>query len=338
MKEIKTYIYSSDISIVIQGPLYRNPRSKNHIGILETLPFVKRNFPDAEIIISTWEEEDTEGLEVDKIIKSKDPKGFVDKNKSNRNFNRQIISTREGIIQASRPYVLKTRADIIFTSPEIAQIASKRGELLLKTPITLTNMVFRNHYKIPFLFHPSDVVQFGVREDLLDIWDIPLEEFSEVATDGKKNVLFRYSSSCFKYHPEQSMCTRWLNKHGFDIHLKGPSQISYDLFKIWEKVLINNFHIVDYEKSGIKFPHHFYNSAYGTKSLLTNSNLKKISNKLVQNKDNQKLRYWGLWMNKYILAFTKKTYLLSLVANLVFVFSPTLNQKIFALYRKVRPR
>src|SRR5690606_1394116 len=117
----------------------------------------------------------------------------------------------------------------------------------------------------------------------------------------------------------------WIQKHGCDVHLKTPSEISYYLFKTWEKVLVNNFHIVDYKKSGIKFPHHFYNSAYGTKSLLADSDFREISIKVEKSEIYQKWRYARFWSNKYIFAFTKKAYILSLIANLMFVFCPTLN-------------
>jgi hypothetical protein len=331
-------IPSKDISIIIQGPLYKIPKYSNHTGITASLPMIKKYFPDAEIVISTWENEDIVGLEVDQIIQSKDPQGFLDSRNNPRNFNRQIVSTRNGILHASRPYVLKTRADILFTSAEIAQVAQKKSNSLLNAPITMTNMIFRNYFKIPFLFHPSDVVHFGLKEDVLDLWDIPLEEYDEIAINRRENIFDRYISS-FKYTPEQSLCIRWLKKHGINIALKIASQINKELLKIWESIIIENFHIVNYDRSGIIFPYHFYTSAYGVKTLLRNEDVLYLSK--IQDKKGivfEKLRYIRIWFNKYVLCFFKKIYLLYLVANMLYALSPAVHQKVFLFYRKIKPR
>jgi WavE lipopolysaccharide synthesis len=329
---------SSDISIVIQGPLYRKGKSEAHKGILQSLPSLRENFPDAEIILSTWEGEDISGIKADKIVISKLPEAFPDINKSVRNFNRQLLSTNRGLEQATRKYILKTRTDLIFTSANFCEISSKKeGSIFLK-PLTMPSMVFRNHTKIPFLFHPSDVVQFGLREDVLDFWNVPPEIKSEVTTSGRNNIFFRYSSTCFKYHPEQSLCIRWLKNHGINISLNSPTDLTFNLLKTWESVLVKNFHIVDFDKTGIIFPPHFYNSAYGPDTLLTDDDISEIEGFYVAKDKSLSLRYKSLWLNKYVFGFRRKTFILALIANFLYVFCPSLNQKAFEIYRKIRPR
>ena len=339
---MSNYIHSKDITVVIQGPLFQQPKSEKHNGINQSLPSIRKYFPDAEVIISTWTTEDTSNINVDKIIKSDDVGGFPDTNKSTRNFNRQLVSTFKGIEQATRPYVLKTRADIVFTSAEIAQVSEHRKGSLLKQPITLTNMVFRNHFKIPFLFHLSDVVQFGLKQDMTDLWSIPKEEIHEIETNGKENVFFRYSSSCFKYFPEQSLCIRWLKKYGIKINLRSPTDISLKFLWYWEVVLYSNFHIINYEQSGIVFPIHFHTSAYGNSTLMKSEdiNLKKIkaTNNLSVEGWIIHFKYARLWLVKYVLGFTNKTFFLAVMANVLYVFFPSLNQRLFTFWRKIRPR
>lgn len=332
------FVQSRDISIVIQGPLYLKGKSDAHKGILQSLPSIRQNFPDAEIILSTWEGENLTGIVVDKIITSELPESFPDINKSVRNFNRQLLSTKRGLEQATRKYILKTRTDLIFTSSNFSEIAPSRHGSLFKNPITMPSMVFRNHTKIPFLFHPSDVVQFGLKEDILDLWNIQPETISEVRTSGKENIFFRYSSTCFKYHPEQSLCLRWLKNHGFDINLNSPTDMTESLLETWEKILVKNFHIVKFDESGIQFPPHFYNSAYGPDTLLTNDDISKIQDIYQYKVKSLRFRYLQLWLNKYVFGFRRKTFILAMIANFLYVFFPSLNQKAFEIYRKIRPR
>lgn len=333
---MSSIVPSSEISVILQGPLWTLPKSNKHFGVEQSLPSIKRNFPDAEIIISTWTHENTDGIEVDKIIKSEDPLPFEDSTKTTRNFNRQIVSTKAGLAHATRPYVLKTRSDILFTSPEVAQIDDSRKGSFLKSPITTTNMIVRNHRCVPFLFHPSDVIQFGLKEDMIDLWDIPLETKEEVTSSGRENIFFRYSSTVFRYHPEQSLCIRWLRKHGVDVSLKTPTHISAEYLKTWENTLVNNFHVIDYEKSGIKFPVHFYNAAYGVRSLMTSQELRSIY-KDVQKKGSSS-KYWIVWVQKYFGGFFKKVFYMAVIANVLSVVAPNLRMKIFAIYRRIRPR
>ncbi|MCF5429748.1 WavE lipopolysaccharide synthesis family protein, partial [Pseudomonas syringae] len=51
---------SRKISVVIQGPLYRNLSSKRNI--FACIASIRTHLPDAEIIVSTWRHEDTSGV------------------------------------------------------------------------------------------------------------------------------------------------------------------------------------------------------------------------------------------------------------------------------------
>ena len=61
-------IKSSEISIVIQGPIYKNTTKR----VCERM---RQIFPQAEIIVSTWQGSDTSDLTYDVLVESKDPGG-----------------------------------------------------------------------------------------------------------------------------------------------------------------------------------------------------------------------------------------------------------------------
>ncbi|EGH46995.1 WavE lipopolysaccharide synthesis, partial [Pseudomonas syringae pv. pisi str. 1704B] len=108
------------ISVVIQGPLYRNLSSKRNI--FACIASIRTYLPQAEIIVSTWRHEDTSDVKADQIVMSDDPGAFVDDAGNQININRMLLSTLCGIQSASRPYVMKMRADHNLTSAALAVI------------------------------------------------------------------------------------------------------------------------------------------------------------------------------------------------------------------------
>jgi hypothetical protein len=105
-------IDSSKISIVVQGPVSSLTR--------RCLLSVTKYLPKAEVILSTWENSNVEGLSFDKVVFSKDPGGVLLGEYKNKkyydNLNRQIVSTRVGLAQATRQFCIKFRTDMFFTS------------------------------------------------------------------------------------------------------------------------------------------------------------------------------------------------------------------------------
>jgi len=338
MNHLYETIPSEDISIIIQGPLYRIPRSEKSVGIFQSLPALRTLFPNSQIIISTWDTEPTEGLIADEIILNKDPGAFKDINATTRNFNRQIVSTLSGLKVANRKYVLKTRSDLLFTSTQFARISPASSNSLLKSKITISNLVLRKPESVPFLYHLSDVVQFGLTEDIRDLWTIPYEEEHEVCGLKLSSLIWRFSSSRFKFHPEQSLCTRWLRKHNQNVVLTNPAQITFNFYVHWMQILTSNFHVVDYRDSGIQFPHHFFTSAYSVKwTLYYPEHLSRIASSLHSGLEMRKMYTW-VWVNKYILSFFQLTFILGVTSNILYALSPALHKRVFTLYRKFRGR
>jgi hypothetical protein len=162
------------IAIVIQGPIMQ----ENNFT-LETVLLYKKFFSSADIIVSTWENEDTRKIaEIDGVylIKSQLPS-----HPGNGNVNYQIMSTKYGIEKAKElnsEFVLKSRADQRIYNWQILNYFVN----LLKTfptackdkqvnRIIITN-VFSYVY-CPFFF--SDLFMFGSTMDLEKFWDCELD-------------------------------------------------------------------------------------------------------------------------------------------------------------------
>ena len=106
-------ISPKDISVIVQGV----------INIKETpkcLKSIRKYLPDAEIILSTWEDSDISGLDYDIVVLNQDPGAIIIEEFSHKvvynNMNRQLLTTQEGLKKASRKYAMKLRSDLILTS------------------------------------------------------------------------------------------------------------------------------------------------------------------------------------------------------------------------------
>ena len=144
----------SNISIVIQGAL----SSKD-----ETLKIVnsyKSILPKSEIIISTWHQYKEFAVLYDTLVLSEDP-GSIDFSdhggRANHNFNRQIVSTHNGLKKASRHYSLKVRSDLFAVNNNLLEHFNK----VLKNSLEINREFFYNRpllaisnesAKKPFLF------------------------------------------------------------------------------------------------------------------------------------------------------------------------------------------
>lgn len=181
------------ISVIIQGPIDWTTDVVSLQGTTLALSKSIRKFlPGAEIIISTWIDENVEGLEYDRVIFSELPPsqgdwpGFVASN-----VNRQIVSTSAGLNASTRQYALKIRSDMVLEGVDFISIFESRcAEVFLdrccgaifELPIVANNFSSRNTAAIlarlpdhPLPLHPSDHLQFGLRRDLATLWNVQLQ-------------------------------------------------------------------------------------------------------------------------------------------------------------------
>lgn len=165
------------ISIIIQGKCcYKD--------INKTIKYIRKNIPNSEIIISTWENDS--GLEklnknYDKLVLSKE---IYNQYPSNGlpyicNFHRMMKTSYEGIKEASNDLVLRMRSDLVLSGKKfikyyINKINTCDNVSYFKHKIMVLNsqwgFMFQDCF-VPAPWHISDWLTFGYKEDLLKIWN-----------------------------------------------------------------------------------------------------------------------------------------------------------------------
>ena len=131
------------ISFIVQGPVI-NTEAITTIQVVDSIRFF---YPSAEIILSTWENENTTGIGYDKIVINKDPGCFQRNDGLLINVNRQIVSTYEGLKVAENNFVVKLRTDTKIISNGIFEVLSKLKEAKF---VRITNAGMKES-------HPHDV-------------------------------------------------------------------------------------------------------------------------------------------------------------------------------------
>lgn len=263
LQAVESRVPISAISVVVQGPVLKPVEGLSGEGIThQCLKSIRKNFPGAEIILSTWRGEDIKGLPYDILIENEDPGAQIchERLPLLNNVNRQIVSTREGLKLASRPYAIKVRSDMLFTGTGFLEFFGRyparcsEWTFLRERVINCSVFAKNPRRQFPFPYHPGDWFFFGHRDDLLAIWDIPLAPEREISKwydvrDRPSVDLFPHLQS--RYYPEQYVWLSFLKKH-----------IEADIDYIWdcpeekieksEKSFANNLIFLEPDRIGIR--------------------------------------------------------------------------------------
>lgn len=250
-------IKSEDISVVVQGAISTEFTEK-------VLNSIRKYLPNAEIILSTWKGSEVSNLDYDVLVENIDPGAeLLFKNtKIYHNLNRQIVSTKEGIKKASRKYVFKTRTDISLTGKGFLNYFEKFTQRCDECKFVEKRVVTSNCFaRYPRLlpFHPGDWVFFGLKEDLLKIWDIPLAPEPETTNWFYSHELLEQhmSDSWFshfrhRYCAEQYIWIEFLKKY-MPINFEHMFDITPENIRLTEVSFANNIVIITDKQFGIKF-------------------------------------------------------------------------------------
>ncbi len=274
---------SNNISVVVQGAI-----SADTITCLKS---IRKHLPKAEIILSTYKDSITQGLDYDKLILNDDPGAInIGVNFRPLNINRQIFTTLSGIRAATRMYVLKIRTDAKMTGLHFCQIFDYANTALNKTEIKYK--IFKNRIicssnftRNPesdvngLCFQISDLWLFGLKEDLNDLFDIPLQKKEEALVLHNNNLVRKYT-------PEQYILLTCLKKHGFTngFDLNFMNQKDKNLILNTKKILINNFLILNQKNCGISEPKKFkYHPAINKAGIMTTYDLLTIYKTFYEN-------------------------------------------------------
>ena len=147
MKEIKT-------GILLQGRV-----SDWTIPIIEEH---KVNFPNSEIVLSTWTSEDITGIPC-KVIQSDLPKPT---HPYKNTKDHQIIGCQNGLKEMTSDIILRCRSDQFIHNPNIFKIflAEKSHDKIMHNSLGIMNEFTRDYWI-------SDFCQLSSKETLLNFWN-----------------------------------------------------------------------------------------------------------------------------------------------------------------------
>ena len=201
-----------NVGIVIQGPL----RLKNDFTF-ETAKLYRKYYPNCEIILSTWEDEDEQytnkfsDLGV-RVVRSK----ILPENlRKFTSVNQQRETSLAGIKMAKDlgcEYIVKTRTDQRFYSPSTVQLLLKMLDLYplkddissaQKRIIVCSSGTFSNR-----LYHMSDFFLFGTVHDMERYFSCPLDE-----RDHKKLTFYEDQMK----NSINRICEIWLTSHYLEL-------------------------------------------------------------------------------------------------------------------------
>lgn len=323
-------ISNDKISVIVQGPIDWSMDERYLTATTSALcARLREILPSAEIILSTWNGQVYAGLDIDRVVLNDDPgpqgnwPSFVP-----TNINRQIVSTVAGLQASVRPYCLKCRTDVVIEGTEFLERyaalppipADKRR--LFDHPIVSNNLTSRNTTEIlsrlpdhPLLFHPSDHVHFGLRSDLLNLWDIDLQ-----SEDDAFYFLDRAQPNRWRYHelgkltPEQFLL---INAIGKKVSIEFPHFAYYspEVAELSEYYLHTHFSFLPDRIFPIHFskyhtPHHF-----SFEWMRINPDPNALEQPKVQHSWRWKLTYpfrnpagFRRWLKKALVASTRRVY------------------------------
>lgn len=244
-------VYSKDISVIVQGDVCKHTQK----GLLS----IRRFLPDAEIILSTWEGTQVDGLEYDILLLNPDPRAEVfTKSGTKNNINRQIFSTQNGLKNATRKYALKLRSDCVLKGNKFLTYFGKYTYRNSKCKILKERVLVNTwHTRLPkqpqpLLFHPSDMFMFGLTEDLLNIWDIPLaiepEHSMYFKNNAPVNSQYYIDGNYVRFFAEMFIWTSFLKKNNIQIEMQDWTDcLSEKMVELSELSIINNLCVLDYK-------------------------------------------------------------------------------------------
>ena len=213
--------------------------SKDSIGILlqggvndsseKVVKAYQENFPDAEILFSTWKTENVKNISCN-VLQLEEPKPvplshvcvnnwaaeefskyISSKDISQNHINHQIKGSLYGLKKMDADIIMKCRTDQVIQNKHIFQLYEKA---LSKNKIMITNLATFEDID----YWASDICQISTRETLLDYWN-SIEYF-----DGTRLV-----------HPEIYLTMNYI--------LHGKKDLSP-----WKEVLGKYFYVKDYVK------------------------------------------------------------------------------------------
>lgn len=271
----RTNLTSKDISVVIQG----NPCGTRESPALYTRKLsesIRKHLPEAEIIVSTWEDQNVEGIHWDKLQLSRPvPMTYVirpDEKLYPQTVNHQLITSRSGIQAASRKYVLKIRSDMILENDRILKMWNHYAETpriegiqsCISRERIMVLPTYNHRRGMCFPYNVCDWLFFGSKEDILDLFHIPLMDLDALCVrNGEK-----YPRVEDNMGAEQYIWIEYMKQKHVNSNLKGAMDTDEKELMLFEETIAQNLIMASARKLGVnsqKMP----GSGYASKPCLS---------------------------------------------------------------------
>ncbi len=251
-----------DLTILIQGPYFEfnEYNSNRNINIL------KKNFPDAKILISTWKNQNKFELDIkDKIIYNEDPGSVNDNHVGSStigsNILRQVISVKNGLNEIDTKYTLKIRSDCYFDSNKILKLNLEKYKYnekfkIFNERIITSSIGSLNQRNSNILYNYSDWFNLGLTSDLKKIWnhtkidDDDINYFTRFSSK-KKNIYGKHWD--LKFTAEQFIYFKSISRF-IENKILHAHDFSKSKLDTAENYLVNNYFMVDPDNIDFIFP------------------------------------------------------------------------------------
>jgi len=260
---------NSEITVVVQGPVQAlRDRHQEDGATMQCLKSVRKYLPGSHIILSTWPDQDLNGLDYDELIICDDPgRNIVGYNPDGspryENTNRQIVTTAEGLRKVNTKYAIKLRSDNYLTGNSFKQLQSKwtkRCEELRFTEerVVIANTFSRRFYRgLRITYYICDFFYFGLTKDLKAIWDIP--HFADIAyREDQKNCEQHPGSPWPILDVDQMLAKRFLkHSYKFNIGIEHKHDLRFNARNNSDRIFANNFVVATPEQINFGLPTKF---------------------------------------------------------------------------------
>lgn len=284
-----------DITVVVQGPVQAYDERSIDEGIThKCLKSVRQYLPGAHIILSTWHEQDLSGLDYDELILNEDPgRNIRHYTKNNKprvlNNNRQIVSSINGLKAVKTRYAIKLRTDNYLTSNNCIALLKQydkrqQQDSVFEEKVVIVNTFSRKFAKgLPVAYHLSDFFYFGLTQDLIKLWDIPLLSDYDLQQQGVPNPYYPY----FPIDCTQLFWHLGLKNFAYDTGLKHLHDLSDNKLLANDKFIASNLVIASPEELGLGLCEKFLgkarvNRVTGVASFYQQEDLRQLNNQFCQ--------------------------------------------------------
>lgn len=294
--------------------------------------------PNAQIILSTWEQPKCSLKEIDILIVNQDPGVTIPKCSelaTDNNLGRQILSTQTGMRAAGKFFSIKTRTDIMpvsdgFVSVFLKYRARNLEYRIFDSPVVTCRFCTLDPVLSKLSLHVSDIFHFGKSTDIQKIWEIPIpgpypgQNPPDVGFDRLGRII---TTTDRLLRPEQYITLNLIRKVTPEINLDYAHDDNLRARSEGECYIFNNFTIRDASEIGISLPERMVRCShqlklYTIRQILENEK-KWATADFAKEKDQHNWEDWRNYIYEYWRSTPENIRIPSWIAAIVMVIQNT---------------